>query len=81
LWEELDIHEQAHDIMSISDRFEFKSIEEIQDFLAQKAADDPTFKDVVIRDRAGHRWKIKSATYLGLYHKSGGSPYIVDASP
>lgn len=65
-WEELDTHEQAHGIMSTPDRFEFKSIEEIQDFLTQKAADDPTFEGVVIRDRAGHRWKIKSATYLDL---------------
>lgn len=52
-------------------RYEFKSLEEIQDFLDAQAAADPTFEGVVICDRNGHRWKIKSATYLGLHRLKG----------
>jgi hypothetical protein len=47
--------------------YEFKSIEEIQGFLQEQAENDPTYEGVVIRDRHNHRWKIKSATYLGLH--------------
>lgn len=51
--------------------YSFKSIEEIQKFLQDQAASDPTFEGVVIRDTANHRWKIKSATYLGLHRLKG----------
>lgn len=51
--------------------YQFHSIEEIQDFLAKQAADDPTFEGVVIRDKDNRRWKIKSPTYLGLHRLRG----------
>jgi len=51
--------------------YQFNSIDEIQKFLQQQAEADPTFEGVVIKDRLGHRWKIKSATYLGLHRLRG----------
>jgi hypothetical protein len=51
--------------------YQFKSIEEIQSFLQEQAESDPTFEGVVIKDHLGHRWKIKSATYLGLHRLRG----------
>jgi hypothetical protein len=52
-------------------RYNFCNIEEIQAFLQEQSANDATFEGVVIRDRHGHRWKIKSATYLGLHKLRG----------
>lgn len=52
-------------------RYEFKSIEEVQDFLKKQAADDATFEGVVIRDCNNRRYKIKSPTYLGLHKLRG----------
>jgi hypothetical protein len=52
-------------------RYEFSSIEEVQGFLQEQAEKDPTFEGVVIRDVANRRWKIKSATYLGLHRLKG----------
>lgn len=51
--------------------YEFHSIEEIQAFLQEQGANDPTFEGVVMRDCHGHRWKVKSATYLGLHRLKG----------
>ncbi len=51
--------------------YEFSNLGAIQAFLAEQAALDPTFEGVVIRDRHNHRWKIKSATYLGLHRLRG----------
>lgn len=70
-WEELDQQESALGLMRTPTRFLFSSIEEIQQMLQEEAANDPTFEGVVIRDRHGHRWKIKSATYLGLHKMRG----------
>jgi hypothetical protein len=52
-------------------RYDFKNIEEIQAFLQEQAAADPTFEGVVICDKDGRRWKVKSATYLGLHKLRG----------
>jgi hypothetical protein len=52
-------------------RYEFTSIEGIQDFLNGQAETDPTYEGVVICDKDGRRWKIKSATYLGLHRLKG----------
>lgn len=52
-------------------RYNFSSIEEIQDWLRDQSATDATFEGVVIRDRNNARWKIKSATYLGLHRLKG----------
>lgn len=51
--------------------YAFRSIEEIQDFLNKQAETDPTYEGVVICDKNGWRWKIKSATYLGLHRLKG----------
>jgi len=51
--------------------YQFKSIEEIQKFLQEQMSNDPTFEGVVMRDQYGHRWKIKSPTYLGLHKLRG----------
>jgi hypothetical protein len=52
-------------------RHHFTGVEPIRAFLKQQAEADPTFEGVVIRDRHGSRWKVKSATYLGLHRMSG----------
>jgi hypothetical protein len=46
-------------------------MEEIQSFLQDQMSNDPTFEGVVMRDHHGHRWKIKSPTYLGLHKLRG----------
>ena len=51
--------------------YNFCSIEEIQAFLQEQAEKDATFEGVVICDKNGNRWKIKSATYLGLHKLRG----------
>jgi hypothetical protein len=51
--------------------YQFKSLEEIQAFLDEQASKDATFEGVVIRDKNNQRWKIKSATYLGLHKLRG----------
>jgi len=68
-WDELDAIQNG--IMSAPDIISFKSIEEIQEFIKEQEENDPTFEGVVIRDRAGRRWKVKSATYLGLHRLRG----------
>jgi RNA ligase len=55
-------------------RHDFTSVEDVRAFLQQQAATDPTFEGVVIRDRHGSRWKIKSATYLGLHQLGTEGP-------
>jgi RNA ligase len=55
-------------------RHHFHNIEGVRAFLRQQAAADPTFEGVVIRDRHGSRWKVKSPTYLGLHHLSTEGP-------
>lgn len=50
------------------ERHDFRSMAEIAGFLEGREAADPTFEGVVVRDRNGQRWKIKSRTYLSLHH-------------
>jgi hypothetical protein len=52
-------------------RYDFTSIEQIQSFLKAQTEADPTFEGVVLCDRNGQRWKIKSPTYLGLHRLKG----------
>jgi hypothetical protein len=52
-------------------KFAFANVDDIQSFLQEQAADDPTFEGVVMCDAKGQRWKIKSATYLGLHKLRG----------
>lgn len=61
----------ADDLFKRPTLYNFCSIEEIQAFLQEQAATDATFEGVVIRDRHGNRWKIKSSTYLGLHKLRG----------
>jgi hypothetical protein len=49
----------------------FHSMAEIEEFLAKKEMDDATFEGVVVRDRNGLRYKVKSRTYLSLAHMYG----------
>lgn len=51
--------------------YNFCTIEDIQLYLQEKAEKDPTYEGVVIRDANGLRYKIKSATYLGLHKLRG----------
>lgn len=51
--------------------YQFRSIKEIQKFIEEQMANDPTFEGVVMRDHLGHRWKVKSPTYLGLHRLRG----------
>lgn len=51
--------------------YNFCTIEDIQSFLQGQAEKDPTYEGVVIRDGNGLRYKIKSATYLGLHKLRG----------
>ena len=55
-------------------RHSFQDVEGVRAFLQQQASADPTFEGVVIRDRHGSRWKIKSPTYLGLHQLSTEGP-------
>ena len=66
-----EVDELAGGLFIRPQRYNFCSIEEIQSFLQEQAANDATFEGVVIRDRHGNRWKIKSATYLGLHKLRG----------
>ncbi len=68
-WDELDSLDLS--LFQVPELYEFHSIEEIQQFLFDQGSNDPTFEGVVIRDHHGHRWKIKSATYLGLHRLRG----------
>jgi tRNA splicing ligase len=52
-------------------RHHFTSIEQVQTFLQEQGAADPTFEGVVLCDKHGNRWKVKSATYLGLHRLKG----------
>ena len=52
-------------------RYEFKNIEEIQEFLRQQAETDPTYEGVVICDKDFRRWKCKSSKYLALHRLRG----------
>jgi hypothetical protein len=49
----------------------FKSKSDIDNFLSEKESKDATFEGVVIRDKNGLRYKVKSKTYLGLAHMYG----------
>lgn len=50
------------------ERHRFQSHAEITAFLEAKSQTDKTFEGVVIRDRYGVRFKIKSESYLRLHH-------------
>lgn len=52
-------------------RYDFKNIDEITKYIQDNSTDDPTYEGVVIRDKDGRRWKVKSAVYLGLHKLRG----------
>ena len=52
-------------------QYSFCSIEEIQSFLAEQSANDPTYEGVVICDKNGLRYKVKNPAYLALHHLRG----------
>lgn len=57
--------------MKRPETYDFSSIEDVQEFLQKQEETDSTYEGVVIRDKDGRRWKIKSATYLA-WHKMRG---------
>jgi hypothetical protein len=69
-WSELE-GLAASKVMLSPERYEFHGIDQIREFLDHQAATDATFEGVVIRDRHGNRWKLKSSTYLGLHKLRG----------
>lgn len=55
------------------ERFEFKSVEDVQAFIKQKETEDQTYEGLVLQDCNGLRIKVKSATYLALHHMKGNN--------
>ena len=51
--------------------FQFHDMKGIEKFIQDQMSNDPTFEGVVMRDQHGHRWKVKSPTYLGLHRLRG----------
>lgn len=51
--------------------YDFTGVDDIQKFLEGQEESDPTFEGVVMRDKHGRRWKIKSATYFALHQIRG----------
>lgn len=52
-------------------RFEFKNIQEIQNYIQQQGTDDPSYEGIVMCDQNFQRWKVKSSTYLALHALKG----------
>lgn len=53
--------------------YKFNSVKEVQSFLSQQEAIDPTWEGVVVRDNLNRRLKLKTNTYLAMHDiKSGG---------
>ncbi len=55
------------------ERFEFRSMAEVSDYLLQQEREDPTFEGLVLRDDRNLRFKIKTRTYLDAHHAVGES--------
>lgn len=55
-------------------RFNFKGIEQVEDYIRKQAEGDPTFEGIVLHD-GQNRWKIKSPEYLALHRMANnGDP-------
>ncbi len=52
-------------------RYEFKSIEQVENFIREISVTDSTFEGLVMQDENGNRWKVKSPTYLSLHRLKG----------
>lgn len=76
-------HEIGEDLVQVSSNtiniqrpqaYEFKSISEVEDYLREVAKTDPTFEGVVLKDKNGIRFKVKSASYVALHRlkENGG---------
>ncbi len=52
-------------------RYQFSSLQEIEEFITKQGEEDKTWEGVVVRDRNNERWKIKSPTYLALHRLRG----------
>jgi hypothetical protein len=86
--EETEAWTERWPVFKKATRYNFRSIEEIQDFLLEQSKNDPTFEGVVIRDRQNLRSKIKNPKYLALHAMRGESdnlfhpkhllPFIMD---
>jgi len=51
--------------------YKFNKLKQVELFLEQQETEDPTFEGVVILDKNGIRFKVKSKTYLSLHRMSG----------
>lgn len=60
-----------HDRFLRPERYDFRGIDQITDFLRGKSEADPTFEGVVICDSKFQRWKVKNPTYLSLHQLRG----------
>lgn len=73
-YHELTPHEVdnvRHENFLRPERFDFKDVKQIHDFLTHKSEVDPTFEGVVICDNNFQRWKVKNPTYLSLHQLRG----------
>ncbi|MFO0825318.1 MAG: T4 RnlA family RNA ligase [Gemmataceae bacterium] len=48
-------------------RYQFSSVDEIREWLHDQSREDSSFEGVVVRDRNGMRWKVKTRTYESLH--------------
>jgi hypothetical protein len=60
------------------ERFIFQSIDDLVNYLKERANTDKTFEGVVIRDCNNMRWKVKNPTYLALHKMRGGGEHLHD---
>lgn len=59
----------ANDIGIVPVRFhQLKALSEIEEFLKEKAKIDPSFEGVVIRDKNNVRLRLKTKSFLSLFH-------------
>lgn len=69
---ELTPSEQDSIPMEQAQYYNLKSLEEIQNYINEKSAEDSTWEGVVIRDRENRRYKVKSPAYLSLHKLKSG---------
>ncbi len=70
-----DMAYEADNLFSRPQRFDFRSIEEVQKYIENQASKDPTYEGVVLCDKDYRRWKVKSPTYLGLHRLANNGEF------
>lgn len=64
-----DVDKKSVSLFQRPERFEFRSVEQIQKFLNDH--EEATFEGVVICDRNFNRWKLKNLRYVALHRLKG----------